>query len=132
MEMNYNYDEANNIMFVKYTGTISTIDDLNQMRTLTDQIYLNITKKIWIIADISEYKMKNASLVKEFSKTGKQNTEKYVMGEVMVCNNPIQKAFSLLFNAVRGVKSPIYKTVDEAVEYVLKRQETEGKSEPLK
>ncbi len=131
MDMKYSYDKSNNIMFVSYNGLISTTDDLKQMRELTDQIYNDVATKIWLIVNIAEYKVKNPMLVKEWQKSGKKTMDKYVIDEVMICKNPIQKAMSLLFNTIRGKKSPIFKSKEEAVEHVLKLQETVGKSKPI-
>lgn len=132
VEFEGEYDAQRNILFTKFINKPQTIEDVDYIISKNQHWYQQGGKnKVWIISDVSEMGMASAKLVSEYQKKEKPLNEKYVIDYCVICTKPLEKIAVYLFNILMGKKNPIFKTKEEAIEWVLKEQETKGRFVPL-
>ena len=126
------YDPELNIVFVKYLNKPQTSEDVDFIVSENARWYRRGKEnKIWNITDITEMGMAPAKLVNEFHGKLKPLLEKHVIDYCVISSNPLEKMAALLFGLLTGEKHPIFKTKQEALDWVLKEQETRGRFIPL-
>ena len=126
------YDAEQNIVFAKLINKPLSIEDVDYMVSENERWYKKGGKnKVWVIADVSEMGMAPANIVKDFQKKEKLLVDKYVIDICMICSKTLEKIAVQLFNILMRQKHSIFKTKEEALEWVLREQETRGKFKPL-
>lgn len=126
------YDAELNIVFTKIINKPISFEDIDYMVS-GDEKWLSSGggNKVWAITDVSEMGMASVKYVKDYHEKVKPLNEKYVIDFCVVCSKPLEKAAVHLFNVLMREKHPIFKTREEAVNWVLKEQETRGRFVPL-
>lgn len=71
------------------------------------------------------------AMVKIFKVKEEVLTEKYVIGSFVVCPNSFERVTALLFNALTNKKRPLFKTMEEAIDWVKNEQTTKDKFETI-
>jgi len=126
------YDAERNIVYVKLINKPLSMEDVEFIVSENERWYKKGGEnKVWLIADVSEMGMASTKFVKEFQKREKPLVDKYVIDICMVCSNVLEKIAVQIFNALMNQKKSIFKTKEEALEWIFKEQETRGKFEPV-
>jgi hypothetical protein len=126
------YDAELNIVFTKIINKPNSIEDIDYMIS-GDERWLKSggKNKVWVITDISEMGVAPVKFVKEYQNKVKPLNEKYVIDFCVICSSSFEKITVQLFNVLMREKHPIFKTREEAVNWVLKEQEEKGRFLPL-
>jgi hypothetical protein len=126
------YDAERNIVFLKYINAPLTFEDADYLCKENERWYKKGGEnKVWVIPDVSEMGMPSVKLVKYFHEKEKPLNDKHIIDYCVICTKPLLKISALLFNTLMRRKSMIFKTRQEAVDWVLKEQETRGRFAPL-
>jgi hypothetical protein len=126
------YNAELNMVEAKLINKPQSFEDVDYVVSENEKLYKEGGEnKVWLIADISEMGMASPKFVKYFQEKEKILVDKYVIDTAMVCSNPLEKMAAQLFNILSRQKSAIFKIKEEAIEWVLKEQETRGRFEPL-
>jgi len=126
------YDAERNIVFVKFINAPLHHEDADYLCQENERWYKNGGEnKVWVIPDVSEMGMPSVKLVKYFHEKEKPLNDKYIIDYCVICTKTLLKISALLFNTLMRRKSMIFTTRKEAVDWVLKEQETKGRFVPL-
>ncbi|MBW1847672.1 MAG: hypothetical protein JRJ27_11115 [Deltaproteobacteria bacterium] len=126
------YDAELNIVFVKFINKPLSIEDVDYVISENERWFKKGGKnKVWGIADVSEMGVPPPKMIKDFQKKEQLLADKYVIDSCVFCPNPFERIATQLFNVIKRKKHPIFKTMEEAIEWVRKEQETRGRFEPL-
>ena len=126
------YDAERNIVFTKFINTPKTFEDVDVLINGNAQWYRSGgSNKVWLIADISKMGMAAVKIVQDYHKKEKDLLGKYVIDFCTVCSKPLERVAAQLFNVFMREKHPTCKTMDEAIEWILKQQEIKGVTVPL-
>lgn len=126
------YDAELNIVFNKCINKPLTTEDMDHIIEENERWYKKGGQnKVWNIADLSEMGMVSMKLVKYYQQKEKPLNEKYLIDYCVVCSKTMEKIATQLFNILMGRKNPIFRTREEAIDWILNEQETRGKFIPL-
>lgn len=126
------YDAELNIVFTKLINKPNSFEDIDCFISGDEQWLKSGGKnKVWVITDISKMGVASVKFVKEYQKRVKPLNEKYVIDFCVTCSSSFEKVTVQLFNVLMREKHPIFKTREEAVNWVLKEQEEKGRFLPL-
>ncbi|MBW2179783.1 MAG: hypothetical protein ACTSPS_14670 [Promethearchaeota archaeon] len=126
------YDAEKNISFIKFIDKPLTFEDIDYMADQQKQVILKGGKnKVWVISDISLMGMASPRLVTYYQKLLKPLRDKYVIDFCVICGKTMERIAAQLFNILMREKSPIFSTMDEALDWTIKEQETRGRFIPV-
>jgi len=126
------YDPERNITFCRFINRPLSTEDTGYLVEENRKLYSKGGEnKVWNITDVSEMGMASVKLVKDYHKKQKPLIEKHIIDYCVICSKPLEKIAAQLFNILMGEKHPIFKTKEEAFNWVLKEQETKGRFLPL-
>jgi len=127
-----NYDAEKNIGFIKFINKPLVVEDIDflaaQITQLSKQGGEN---KIWNITDVSQMGMASPRLVIYYQKLVKPIIDKYIIAYCVICDKTMERIAAQLFNILMKEKNPIVKTMDEAMDWIIKEQEIRGRFIPL-
>jgi len=126
------YDAEKNIITVSFINKPLTVEDVDY--TVSQVEYWakqGGENKIWCINDISKMGMASPKLVSYYQKLVKPIIDKYLIDFCVISEKTMERIAAQLFNVLIREKHPIFRTMDEAMDWVLKEQETRGRFIPL-
>ncbi|MCJ7771658.1 MAG: hypothetical protein MUP22_00835 [Desulfobacterales bacterium] len=126
------YNAELNIVFFKFINKPKSFEDIDYIISENERWFKKGGEsKVWNITDVSEMGMASVKLITAYQEKDKYISAKYLIDYCGICSKPLEKIAAQLFNILRGEKHPIFKTREEAIEWVLKEQETKGRFVPL-
>jgi hypothetical protein len=126
------YNAELNIVFTKFIHKPMSFEDVDYIAGEDGRWYSRGGEnKVWVITDVSEMGMAQVKYVKAYQEKVKPLNEKYVIDYCVICSKPLEKVAVQLFNVLMREKHPVFKTREDAVNWVLKEQETRGRFIPL-
>jgi len=126
------YDPELNIVFTKFINKPKNSEDVDVFVDGNKEWFAKGGKnKVWNITDISKMGMASVSVITEYQKKAEPLLDMYLIDYCVVCSSALEKITVNLFNILMGQKRPIFKTREEATEWVLKEQKTQGRFVPI-
>ncbi len=130
IELQTEYDAANNICIVKILGSPETVEDIDKLVETTAKLWTK-DHKVYSITDISKLDFTKFLLIDSYQKKIMPFIkEKVVMG-VSVSPSTVAGMATRMFNIVSGSHIVIAKSIEEAYEAIKKEQKTSGAFVPL-
>ncbi|MBW1983289.1 MAG: hypothetical protein JRI53_01100 [Deltaproteobacteria bacterium] len=126
------YDAELNIVFTKFINKALSFEDVDYIISEDERWYSSGKEnRVWVITDVSEMGMASVKFVKDYQQKVKPLNEKYVIDYSVICSKPLEKIAVQLFNVLMREKHPVFKTREEAIDWVLKEQRKRGRFMPL-
>ena len=126
------YDAEKNIIIVKFINKSLNTEDIDYTVSQTEYwAKQGGENKVWAINDLSKMGMASTKLVQYYKEQIKPIIDKYIIDYCTVCEKTMERIAVQLFNVLMRDKHPIFKTIDEAMEWTLKEQEARGRFIPL-
>jgi len=126
------YDAEKNILTVRFINKWRTIEDAEFIASEVERwVKLGGENKVWAINDITHSGMAPPKLISHYEKKASPLIEKYVADFCVICDKPFERIAAQFFMVLTKDKHPIVKTMDEAIDCVLKEQEKRGRFIPL-
>jgi hypothetical protein len=126
------YDPERNIVIVKFINRSLSVEDIDytvaQVEHWAKQGGEN---KVWAINDISQMGMASPKLFSYYQKHVKPISDKFITDYCVICEKAMERIAAQLFNVLMREKHLIFRTMDEAMEWTLKEQETRGRLIPV-
>jgi len=127
------YDAEKNIVKVRFINKSLSFEDADYIADEVERLVkLGGGNKVWGINDISKSRLANPKIIAYYTKKVTPILDKYIIDYCIICEKPFERIAAQLFNSLAKEKHPIFKTMDEAMDWVLKEQETKGRFIPLK
>ena len=132
VQVESSYDAEKNIGIIKFINKPLSFEDMDYF---ADQITGLAKKggqnKTWNITDISQMGMASPKLVSYYQGLIKPIRDKYVVDYCVICEKTMERVAAQLFNILMREKSPIVRSLDEAMDWTIKEQEKRGRFIPL-
>ena len=126
------YDAERNIVFLKYINKPVTFEDVDFWASESERLWrMGEQNKVWGITDISQMGMASPKLVSYYHKKLSEIVDKYLIDFCVICDKALERIAAQLFNILMREKHPIFRTMDEAVDWTIKEQEARGRFIPL-
>ena len=122
------YDAEKNIMTIYFINKPLTVEDVDY--TVSQVEYWakqGGENKVWCINDISKMGMASPKIVSYYQNQVKPILEKYLIDYCVICEKTMERIAAQLFNILMREKHPIFRTMDEAMDWTIKEQETKGR-----
>ena len=126
------YDAEKNIGFIKFINKPISFEDVEYLADQVNQLSKQGGEnKTWNITDVSQMGMASPKFVAHYQKLVKPVLEKYTIAYCVICDKTMERIAAQLFNILMREKSPIVRTMDEAMVWTIKEQEKRGRFIPL-
>jgi len=126
------YDAEKNITIVHFIDKALSNEDADYMVAEVEHwAKKGGINKVWAINDISKNRLANPKLISYYEKKVTPIINKYVADYCIICEKGFERIAAQFFMVLTKEKHPIFKTMEEAMDWVLKEQEARGRFIPL-
>jgi len=126
------YDADKNILKVRFINKWTTYEDAEFIASEIERwVKLGGKNKVWGILDITHSGIASPKLIAHYEKKVTPIVDKYVIDYGTICEKAFERIAVQLFMVITKEKHPIFKSMDEAMDWVLKEQEKRGRFIPV-
>ena len=126
------YDAERNIVYIKFINKPASLEDADFLVEESKRLWeKGGENKVWSITDLSKMGMAPHKIISYYKDKADEVADKYVVDFCIVCEKTMERMAAQLYNILTREQHPIFKTKDEAIDWVLKEQETKGRFVPL-
>ncbi|MEZ4813056.1 MAG: hypothetical protein R2883_06195 [Caldisericia bacterium] len=122
MDHKAEYDPINNILFLEYFGRPSTLEDVDFIIDKNEEEYFKISKKPWVIVDISGISITSPNIIKYYAQKSHASLSKHAIAGFSFTSKSLQRVMTQIYNTATGQKLKFFKTKEETIEHVLELQ----------
>ena len=130
-DLQVSYDPETNIAIHKLIGKPESEQEVkDHYMKVVENMQKGGESMVWSINDLTELKLGNVKLVKLYNRLILPHKKKHIFDYVVVCNNPLQKVATMLYNTFSGERHPIFSKIEDAKNWIFSRQEETEKYPP--
>ncbi len=126
MEHKAEYDPIKNIQFFEFIGTPRDSNDIDFLVKKNIEALEKLTSRVWLVTNLGSMSAASPPLLAEFGQKSVPMVEKYGIEEFVHTHKSIQRLMIQIYNNISGSKVKVFKSKEEAIEYILERQKTVG------
>ncbi|MEZ4813053.1 MAG: hypothetical protein R2883_06180 [Caldisericia bacterium] len=131
MEHKAEYDPIKNIQFFEFIGTPKSSEDVDFLIKKNREAFEKLTSRVWLVTNLASMSSASPALIAEFGQKSVPLVQKYGIEEFVHTHKSIQRLMIQIYNNISGSKVKVFKSREEAIEYVLERQKTVGVKVPF-
>jgi len=126
------YDAEKNIVLIYFINKPLSSEDVDYAVSQVEYwAKMGGANKVWLINDITKMGVASPKYVSQYQKQVQPIIDKYLVDFCVISEKTIERIAAQLFNVLIREKHQIFTTIDEAMNWVLKEQETRGRFIPL-
>ena len=126
------YDAEKNILKISFINKALTFEDAEYIAAEVERFAkLGGDNKVWAINDITKNGLAKPKHISHYEKKVAPIIDKYLADYCIICEKGFERIAAQLFMILTKENHSVFKTLDEAVDWVIKEQEVRGRFIPL-